>query len=102
LLSTYSMPEPKEVDAIIVGGGPCGLMLAKGLLDLGYSVAVIEKEPLELKSHDWSKAYSFRVDGRGLRLLKRLDGGRLHGELIELGIKSEGFKSTKWKPDGNF
>ncbi|CAB9520873.1 FAD binding domain [Seminavis robusta] len=90
-----------DVDAVIVGGGPCGMTLCKGLLDLGYSVAVIEKDPSNFSSQDWSKAYSFRVDVRGLSLLRRVG---LYDKLLasDASIRSEGFKGFKWMPDGKF
>ena len=66
IMSSKSKTTTKiDADVVIVGSGPCGLTLAKGLLDLGYErVLVIEQEPPGTKSHDWSKAYSFRVDVR--------------------------------------
>ena len=88
-----------QVDAVIVGGGPCGLTLAKGLLDLEYKVIVIEKEPTTLMSHDWSKAYSYRLDVRGLALLEKIG---LRETLINSkeSTKSEGFCAGIWKTDG--
>lgn len=90
--------QEQEVDVVVVGGGPCGLALALGLLQQQhYSVLVIEKDEDTTLPTDWSKAYSYRVDVRGLHLLKSI--GVQH-KLVERGVKSEGFKGVKWHADG--
>lgn len=49
---------PMKVDAVVVGMGILGLLLAKRLLDLGQTVVVIEKSPTiahgaSIKNHGW-------------------------------------------------
>lgn len=49
---------PLKVDAVVVGMGILGLLLAKRLLDLGQTVVVIEKSPTiahgaSIKNHGW-------------------------------------------------
>ena len=46
-----------EADVVIVGGGPCGLALAIGMRQLGYSRVVVVERCAEAVD-DWSKAYS--------------------------------------------
>jgi kynurenine 3-monooxygenase len=91
--------EERSVDAVVIGGGPCGLALAVGLLQQrGRSVLVIEKEALaSLEKQDWSRAYSYRIDARGIRTMKRIG---LDTQLFERGVRSQGFKGVKWLPDG--
>lgn len=49
---------PLKVDAVVVGMGILGLLLAKRLLDLGQTVVVLEKSPTiahgaSIKNHGW-------------------------------------------------
>ena len=96
-----TMKDLLQVDAVIVGRGPCGLALAKGLLDLKYKVIVIEKklQTTTLMSHDWSKSYSYKLDVCGLALLEKIG---LQETLINSkeSTKSEGLCTSIWKTDG--
>jgi 2-polyprenyl-6-methoxyphenol hydroxylase-like FAD-dependent oxidoreductase len=93
------MSRTQEVDVAIVGGGPCGLALALGLVQCSFSVAVIEKnkESSSITDPDWSKQYSYRIDVRGISLLERIG---IKEKLVERGVRSDGFKGIKWFADG--
>eukprot|EP00929_Paragymnodinium_shiwhaense_P038088 TRINITY_DN20190_c0_g1_i1.p1 TRINITY_DN20190_c0_g1~~TRINITY_DN20190_c0_g1_i1.p1 ORF type:complete len:469 (-),score=33.02 TRINITY_DN20190_c0_g1_i1:242-1648(-) len=85
-----------EVDALIVGGGPVGLALGIGLHQRGLKVCIVEKSR---EVDNWNRAYSYRVDCRGIGCLERLGLGK---ELKALGVASEGFARLEWNPDGSF
>jgi len=63
--------EKPDPDVVIVGGGPCGLALAIGMRQLGYGRVVVVERCAEAVD-DWSRAYSYRLDCRGLRLMERI------------------------------
>uniref|UniRef100_A0A7S1AC20 FAD-binding domain-containing protein n=1 Tax=Noctiluca scintillans TaxID=2966 RepID=A0A7S1AC20_NOCSC len=85
----------RSIDALIVGGGPVGLALAHGLRQRGVGVLVLERTLAT--SHDWSTTYSYRIDQRGIALLRTCG---LLPELEEKGVPSTGFDLTTWFPDG--
>ena len=88
-----------QADVAIVGAGPCGLALAKGLTDLKYSVLVVEKEDGAKRTYDWSKAYTYRIDSRGAALIQRI------GALENLNANSvayTGFRRLHWFRNGSF
>ena len=62
-------PQAYVVIVLIVGGGPCGLArIAIGMRQLGYGRA--GRRGRELRrgcGRLWSRAYSYRLDCRGLR-----------------------------------
>lgn len=86
-----------DVDALIVGGGPIGLMLALGLHSKGLKVCVLERS--RKVSEDWSSAYSYRIDCRGIEAFAQVG---LLPKLEAVGVPSQGFFSSAWKPDGTF
>lgn len=58
--------------AVIVGGGPIGLISAIALHEIGWSnITVIESRPLS--KFEYSKSYVYSVDKRGQRIFKELD-----------------------------
>lgn len=84
-----------EPEALIVGGGPVGLALALGLHRKGMKVIVLEEK--RQMSEDWSTAYSYRIDSRGISLLREL--GML-AQIEAVAVPSEGFSKTVVKDDG--
>ncbi len=61
------------VDTIIVGGGPVGLAVALGLQQRGIDCRVVEKSTQQhLGSSDWSKTFTYSIDGRGKSLMDEL------------------------------
>lgn len=76
---------PLKVDAVVVGMGILGLLLAKRLLDLGQTVVVLEKSPTiahgaSIKNHGWlhsgtSHTLSAKDMVQGTEIAKQLQYG---------------------------
>ncbi|KAI8365507.1 FAD binding domain-containing protein [Choanephora cucurbitarum] len=85
--STPLPPPPTEVDFLVVGGGPVGLLAANLAVQAGFTVRIldIETEPNHWGRGDW-------IHGRTLELLERAN---LASELLKTGVKVE--KMTSYK-----
>ncbi|KAI8375785.1 FAD binding domain-containing protein [Blakeslea trispora] len=86
MITADSAP-PSEVDFLIVGGGPVGLLAANLVIQAGFTVRIldIETEPNHWGRGDW-------IHGRTLELLERAG---LVSELLKTGVKVE--KMTSYK-----
>lgn len=69
-----------DVDTVVVGGGPVGLAVALGLRQRGVDCVVIERASLGAAASptaesiygDWSKTFTYSIDGRGRSLMDEL------------------------------
>lgn len=83
---------------LIIGAGPSGL--AAGLLfaDLGYKNITIVERRSSAKDFEKNKAFTYQIDGRGQKLLKRLG---LMEALDSFGVANKSFHATTVMPDGS-
>ena len=84
-----------QVDVLVIGGGPCGLLASIGLQQKGLRVCIVDK--FETQSQDWSKSYAYRIDQRGLALLDLLD---LRADIKRVAHEHSEFSMEVWGQDG--
>lgn len=89
-----------DVDTVVVGGGPVGLAVALGLRQRGVDCVVVERSHnsaaspnAEINSNrniygDWSKTFTYSIDGRGRSLMDEL------GVTDELKAQSRNYASS--------
>ena len=84
-----------KCDALVIGGGPCGLLVSIGLQQKGLRVCIVDK--FEAQLQDWSKSYAYRIDQRGLALFDVL---ALRAEIEDIGHEHSEFSLELWRQDG--
>lgn len=84
-------------NALIVGGGPAGLATALILAKRGWTnVTVLEQHAADF--YESNKSYSYRIDGRGQKLLDFLG---LTNKLSNISVPSTEFYFTRIQPNGS-
>jgi threonine dehydrogenase-like Zn-dependent dehydrogenase len=62
---TLTSQEPETGQALICGGGPCGLVAAITLHQLGWQdIVLVERRPSHA-AFERGKAFNYQIDGRG-------------------------------------
>ncbi len=83
---------------LIIGAGPSGLAAALLFADLGYQNITVVERRSSAKDFEKNKAFTYQIDGRGQKLLKRLG---LMKDLESFGVANKSFHATTILPDGS-
>ena len=76
LLPATPRPVPqsiREANAIVVGGGPVGLLVAATLLHRGVKVTIIDKE-MDVTKYDITRTYSMKLNWRARKAMASIPG----------------------------
>ena len=84
-----------DVDVLVIGAGPCGLLASIGLQQKGLRLCIVDK--FEKQSQDWSRSYAYRIDQRGLALL---DVVGVRAEVERVAHEHSEFSLEMWRQDG--
>ena len=83
---------------LIIGAGPSGLAASLLFADLGYQNITVVERRSSAADFEKNKAFTYQIDGRGQKLLKRL---RLIENLETFGVANKSFHATTVLPNGS-
>jgi 2-polyprenyl-6-methoxyphenol hydroxylase-like FAD-dependent oxidoreductase len=95
---TLTSQEPETGQALICGGGPCGLVAAITLHQLGWQdIVLVERRPSHA-AFERGKAFNYQIDGRGQRALASIGLGV--DSMQQYGVANREFTAINIGPDG--